>query len=194
MAGKGGKLRAVCVLSAALALPCGAHAQWTAQYELGLVHDTNLSRAQGPEDQIKDTAVTARAAIARAFPIADYADATVGVDARLTRYRASHGASFASLGVNAGARRKLGLGLTAPWIAVDGSAAYEDAREDIRDGMRYAVSFSAGKRFSPNLDASVGFAYDRRVQRKSYAEEDEDEDEAPGYGGKPFSVQGRSLF
>ena len=192
MAGKGGKLRVVCALSVVLALPCGAHAQWTPQYELGLLHDTNLSRAQNSEDQIKDTALTARAALARAFPIADYADATVGLDARLTRYSASHGASFASLGANAGARRKLGLGLTAPWLAIDGSAAYEDAREDIRDGMRYALSFSAGKRFTPDLDASVGFAYDRRVQRESYVEEEEDE--APGYGGKPFSIQGRSLF
>lgn len=191
MAGKGGKLRAVCVLSAALAVSCGAHAQWSRQFEAGLVHDTNLSRAQNAEDQIKDTALVARAALTRAFPIADYADGTVGVDARLTRYTRSHGASFASLGANVSARRKLGLGLTAPWIAVGGSAAYEDAREDIRDAMRYAVSLSAGKRFTPDLDGSAGFAYDRRVQRKGYVEEDED---LPGYSGKPFSLQGRSIF
>lgn len=191
MAGKGGKLRAVCVLSAALAICCSAHAQWTPQFELGVVHDTNLSRAQNPEDQIKDTALVARAALARPFPVGDYADATLGVDVRLTRYTKSHGASFASLGANVGARRKLGLGLTAPWIAVDGSAAYEDAREDIRDAMRYALSLKAGKRFTPDLDGSAGFAYDRRVQRKGYVEEDED---LAGYSGKPFSLQGRSLF
>ena len=192
MAGKGGKLGAVCALSAAFAFSASAQAQWTPQYELGLVHDTNLSRAQNPEDRIKDTALTARAAFTRAFPIADYADGTVGVAARLSRYTTSHGASFASLGVNAGARRKLGLGLTAPWVALDGSAAYEDAREDLRDGTRYLLSATAGKRFAPELDGSVGFAYDRRVQRKSYVEEGEDE--APGYGGKPFSIQGRSVF
>lgn len=191
MVGKGRKLRAVCIVSVALAFGGSAHAQWTPQLELGLVHDTNLSRAQNPEDQIKDTALVARAALSRPFPIGDYADATAGVDARLTRYTKSHGASFASLGANAGARRKLGLGLTAPWIALDGNAAYEDAREEIRDAMRYAVSVTAGKRFTPELDGSVGFAYDRRVQRKGYVEEDED---LPGYSGKPFSLQGRSLF
>jgi hypothetical protein len=193
MAGKGGKLRAVCVLSATLALCGSAYAQWTPQYEAGLVHDTNLSRAQNPEDRIKDTALAARAALARAFQIGDYADASVGADVRLTRYTRSHGASFAAVGVNAGARRKLGLGLTAPWIALDGTASYEDARENIRDGMRYALSFTAGKRFTPDLDASAGIAYDRRVQRKSYVEEEEEE-EGAGYGGKPFSLQGRSLF
>lgn len=192
MAGKGGKLRAVCGLSVLLGFSFGAHAQWTPQFEAGLVYDTNLSRAQNSEDQIKDTALVARAALARAFPIADYADGTFGVDARLTRYTKSHGASFASLGVNAGARRKLGLGRTAPWIALDGSAAYEDAREDLREGTRYLLSATAGKRFTPELDGSVGFAYDRRVQRKAYVEEEEDA--VPGYGGKPFSVQGRSLF
>src|SRR5437660_810093 len=165
MRGKGRKLRAVCVSSAALALCCSAHAQWTPQYEAGFLYDTNLSRAQKDEDQIKDSALVARAALARAFAIGDYADGSVGVDARLTRYTKSHGASFVAVGANAGVRRKLGLGLTAPWIALEGTAAYEDAREDIRDATRYLLSLTAGKRFTPDLDGSVGFAYDRRVQR-----------------------------
>ncbi|HET7362653.1 MAG TPA: hypothetical protein VFJ70_03675 [Burkholderiales bacterium] len=173
----------------ALALSCTAHAQWAPQYEAGYLYDTNLSRAQTSEDQIKDSALVARAALARAFPIADYADASVGLDARLTRYTKSHGASFVALGGSAGVRRKLGLGLTAPWIALEGTASYEDAREDIRDGTRYLLSATVGKRFTPELDASAGYAYDRRVQREEYAE-----DAVPGYSGKPFSLQGRSWF
>ena len=189
MDGKGGKLRAVCVSSMALALSCTAHAQWMPQYEAGFLYDTNLSRAQKDEDQIKDSALLARAALARAFPIGDYADGSVGVDARFTRYTKSHGASFVAVGANAGVRRKLGLGLTAPWIALEGTAAYEDAREDIRDAARYLLSGTVGKRFTPDLDGSFGYAYDRRVQRESYAE-----DGLSGYSGKPFSVQGRSWF
>src|ERR1051325_10156051 len=174
MVGKGRKLRAVCIVSVALAFGGSAHAQWTRQLALGLVHDTNLSRAQNPEDQIKDTALVARAALSRPFPIGDYADATAGVDARLPRYTNSPGARFASLGAKPGPRRKLGLGLTAPWIALDGNAAYEDAREEIRDAMRYAVSVTAGERFTPALDGTVGFASDPAGQGKISLERERD--------------------
>lgn len=175
-------------LAFAAAFPCVSHAQWTPQLEAGVVHDSNLSRAQLDRDKVSDTALTARAGIGRVFAAGADADITSGVEARVVRYDKSHGASFGALGANAGWRRKVGLGLTAPWIAADASVAYEDAREDIRDGMRYALSFTAGKRFTPQLEASAGVAYDRRVQRKTL------DDDVPGYGGKPFSLQGRSVF
>jgi hypothetical protein len=186
--GKKGGCAAVYLVGALALLPGGAQAQWRSQFEAAFVHDSNLSRAQVAPDKVRDMALIAGARLARIYAVGDDADLSVGADARLTRYNKSHGASFASLGAIAGWRRKLGLGLTAPWIALDGSAALEDAREDIRDGMRYVLSAAAGKRFTRELEASAGVAYDRRVQREGYEEEE------PGYGGKPFSIQGRSLF
>jgi hypothetical protein len=175
-------------MAMAVALFAGSvQAQWSPHFEAGYLHDSNLSRAQQPEDRIVDSAFVARAGLARAYAFGDDADVSVGADARLTAYSRSHGASFAALGVNGGWRRKLGLGLNAPWIAADASVAFENAREDIRDGTRGLVSLFAGKRFTAGLEASAGFSYDRRVQREDYAE-------VPGYGGKPFSLQGRSLF
>jgi hypothetical protein len=177
------------MMATAASLLCGsALAQWTPQFEAGFLHDTNLSRAQQPEDRVSDSALVARAAISRSFAAGEDADFNVGADARITAYDKSRGASFAALGVNVGWRKKLGLGLQAPWIALDASIAYENAREDIRDGTRGVVSFSTGRRFGQALQASAGSSYDKRVQREDYAEE------APGYGGKPFSLQGHSLF
>lgn len=164
-----------------------AYAQWTPQFEAGFLHDTNLSRAQSPDDRITDSALTARAAIARSFATAGDADVTVSADARFVGYDKSRGASFAALGVNGGWRKKLGLGLTAPWVAADASLSYENAREAIRDGTRGLISAATGKRFTPALEGSVGYSYDKREQREDYAE-------VPGYGGKPFSLQGHSVF
>ena len=170
---------AVCL---AVLIPFAAHAQWTPQYEAGIVHDSNFSRAQREQDVVSDTALTLRAAVDRGI-----GDAAVGADAKLVRFTRSHGASFGAAGVNAGWRTKLGLGRTAPWIAADASAAVEDAREDVRDAVRGSLSLAAGRRFGERLSASTGLAYDRRVQR-------EDQPTVARYSGKPFSIRGRSLF
>ena len=190
MRGKNHKGGTVCRLIsvAALVLAAPAHAQWSSQFEAGYLYDDNLSRAQRPEDKIRDSALIARALLTRDFVLGADTDSHIGLDGRITRYSASHGASFVGLGLVAGARRKLGLGRTAPWVALDASASYEDAREDVRDAARYGLSATAGKRFTPELEASAGFAYDRRVQREA------EEEEVPGYGVKPFSLQGRSVF
>jgi hypothetical protein len=175
-------------MAIAAALVCtGARAQLAPQFEAGFLHDSNLSRAQRPEDRVSDSALTARAALGRTFAAGEDSDVSLAADAHITAYDKSNGASFGALGVNGGWRRKLGLGLEAPWIAADASLSYENAREDIRDGTRGVASISAGRRFGRALEASLGFSYDKRVQREDYPT-------VPGYGGKPFSLQGRSLF
>jgi len=173
---------------AALVVSASASAQWSSQLEAGYSYDDNFSRAQKSEDQIRASALFARGLLTRDIALGADTDAHVGVEGRLTRYSPSDGASFAGIGVLAGARRKLGLGRTAPWVTLDALAGYENAREHIRDAARYNASATLGKRFTPELELSGGFAYDRRVQREGA------EEEVPGFGTKPFSVQGRSWF
>lgn len=166
-------------------LPILAYAQWSPQLEAGIAHESNFSRAQREQDRIADTAFTLSAGAERALPLA--ADLSIGADARLAQYVQSEGASFASAGLSSAWRTKLGLGPTAPWIAARAAAALENARERVRDATRSSGSLVAGRRFDGHLEASAGFAYDRRVQREDLAV-------VPGYGGKPFSLQGRTLF
>jgi hypothetical protein len=173
-------------LAATLA-PLVAQAQWRPELELGYLHDDNLSRAQMDADQVPDSALRGRVALGRGFELGAAGDARLAAAAGFTSYASSDGASFGWLGAEAGWRRKLGLGLTQPWLALDASLALENAREDVRDAWRGAVSASAGKRFSQALEASAGFAYDRREQLDDFAV-------VPDFGGKPFSIQGRSVF
>ena len=187
--GKNNEGRAVFLLGvAALVLSAPARAQWSSQLEAGYLHDDNFSRAQRSEDKIRESALFARGLLTRDFALGADSDGHVGLEGRLNRYSPSNGASFAGVGLLAGARRKLGLGATAPWVALDASGGYENAREDIRDAYRYSASATLGKRFTPQLEASGGFAYDRRVQREAA------EESVPGFGTKPFSVQGRSWY
>jgi hypothetical protein len=177
------RLHRVAVLAAIV--PMLAHAQWSPQLEAGIAHESNFSRAQLAQDQIADTALLLSANAER--PLSFGPDLRLGADARIAQYAHSDGASYASAGLSGAWRTKLGLGLTAPWIAARAGAALENARERVRDATRWNASLAAGRRLDERFDASAGFAYDRRVQREDLAV-------APGYEGKPFSLQGRSAF
>jgi hypothetical protein len=167
-------------------LPPAAAAQWTFDAQGAWVYDDNLSRAQRDSDIARDHALALRGALGRAFVVAD-GDLVLRAEARAARYDHYLGLDHAALGAGASWRRKLGLGLTAPWLAADAALFEEDFSEPVRDGRRSALSLELGKRFGPRFDASLGAAYDRREQRH-------DLPLVPGISGKPFSLQGRSLF
>ena len=167
------------------ALPAAAVAQWTFDAEAARVYDDNLSRAQRDSDIIRDHALALRGALGRRFVVAD-GDLVLRGEARAARYDDYPGLDHAALGVGAAWRRKLGLGLTAPWLAADAAFFAEDYDEPVRDGSRAALSLELGRRFGPRFDASLTAAYDWREQRDDFAT-------VPGISGRPFSLQGRSL-
>jgi hypothetical protein len=168
-------------------VPAAALAQWNKHAELGMVHDSNFSRGQREGDIVADFALQARGSLARTISVDAAADVTLAAEARTQQQARFNGASFASLGGAGEYRRKLGLGLTAPWIQAAASAAREDAGADLRDATRYDATLSLGRRFDERFEASLGTAYDRRVQTK-------DVGTVAGVSGKPFSLQGRTWF
>jgi hypothetical protein len=158
-------------------LPATAVAQWTFDAEIARTYDDNLSQAQRETDIARDHALALRGALGRVFVVAG-GDLVLRGEARAARYDDYRGLDYAAFGIAAGWRRKLGLGLTAPWLAADAALSEEDYREPVRDGPRAALSLELGKRFGPRFGASLVAAYDRREPR----EED-----------GPFALQGRSL-
>ena len=164
--------------------PFAAAAQWTVDAEGAFVHDDNVSNAQREADILEDRSLTARAALGRVFALGLW-DAALRAEVRGARHDRFSGLDRLGLGVGAGIRRKLGIGLTAPWIGLDAALREERYDDDLRDGTRASLSASLGKRIEERLAVSVTAAYDRRSQR----------DDAPvtALSGRPFSLQGRSL-
>src|SRR5204863_6437149 len=134
-----------------VALPLRAEAQWTFDAEAARIYDNNLPRAQKESDIIRDRAWTAKAALGRGFSFESW-DASLRGEARGARHDNYSGLDHAALGVGAGARRKLGLGLTAPWVAADATLLRERYDENVRDGDRALASLTLGKRFNERLD------------------------------------------
>jgi hypothetical protein len=167
------------------ALPTAALAQWTVDAQLARTYDDNLSRAQRKSDIVRDHALALRGGLGRTFVVAD-GDLVLRGEARAARYDDVLGLDHAAAGAGASWRRKLGLGLTAPWLAADAAMFLEDHATAVRDGRSAALSLELGKRFGPRFDASLSALYDRRRQRDDFPT-------VPGFSGEPFSLQGRSL-
>jgi hypothetical protein len=165
-------------------LPSIASAQWTLDGEAARIYDSNVSRAQLESDGIRDRAWTARAALGRPFTLGDW-DAAVRGEVRGARQDQFSGLNRAALGVGASARRKLGIGLTAPWIALDAAAFGDDYEQQLRDGAHGSAAISVGKRFDERLQAALVATYDWRSQRKDLP--------VTPLSGRPFALQGRSL-
>jgi hypothetical protein len=169
----------------AVALPATSAAQWRLDADLARAYDDNLSRAQRESDVVRDHALALRGALGRGFVVAG-GDLVLRAEARAARYDEYLGLDHAALGAGAAWRRKLGLGLTAPWLAADAAYFGEDYSEPLRDGSRAALALELGKRFTTAFEASLSLAYDRRWQS-------DDLGTVPGISGKPFSLRGRSL-
>jgi len=169
----------------AAALPAAAAAHWTLDADLARTYDDNLSRAQRESDIVRDHALALRGALGRQFVVAG-GDLVLRAEARGALYDDFPGLDHAALGAGAAWRRKLGLGLTAPWLAADAALFGEDYSEPVRDGTRAALALELGKRFGPSFEASLGAAYDRRWQSEDFGT-------VPGISGKPFSLRGRTL-
>lgn len=168
-----------------LAVPLNAGAQWTFEAEAARRYDDNLSRAQRQSDIIRDRVWTAHGVLGHAFAVGT-ADLSLQAELRGARHDNYAGVDHRALGAGATWRRKLGLGLTAPWVALEASLLAEDYEARLRDGRRTGAAAILGKRFDERFEASLRAAYDRRAQREEFPT-------VPGLSGDPFSLQGRSL-
>jgi hypothetical protein len=167
--------------AAAIAAETGGEATVAAAY------DSNVTRAQLRDDIRADSHVEATGTVTLRWPVGDADAATLGAGLRGAQYLRYERLSYAALEASAGWQRKLGLGLTAPWIAASALIAHEAYRETARDSDRLAVQLTVGQRFSERLDASLGYVYDRRYARH-------DDVLVPGISGAVWDLVGNSVF
>lgn len=166
---------------------CAAQAQWTFDLGAERVYDDNLPRAQGAADIVSDSATRFSLSASRSLLSDGLSSVALGGDARLVGYDRYHGLAHVALGGTLSWRRKLGLGLTVPWLEGQVTAAREAYRASVRDGDRYGATLAGGWRLSESFQLLGGWRYDRYVSRN-------DRPSVPGISGRAFDLQGRSLF
>ena len=161
-------------------------ADWTLDAAASLAYDDNLSRASAPVDVRADWG-GAIAVSASSFAAPSALDAlVVAIRGGAEVFHRYHGLDNGSIEVTAAYRRKCGLGLEAPWLLLEASAAYYDYDVNLRTGPRFTLRAGFGKRFSDTLEARV--AVFGEVRRSPYGEP-----EVPGTSGKVFDLSGRGI-
>ena len=150
-------------------------------------YDTNVTRGQLADDIRADGYVAGHGGATLRWPFDDGSAASVGATLRAAQYVRFPRLSMLAAEASAAWQRKLGLGLTAPWIAASALLAHESYRESVRDSDRLALTLRMGKRFSERLDATLGYAYDRR-----YAHHDEPV--VPGISGAVWDLAGHTGY
>jgi hypothetical protein len=152
-----------------------------------IAHDSNVTRGQRAEDVLADSYADAHAGWTWRTQATDFDALSAGVAVRGGQYVRYPRLSYAAVDGTLAWQRKLGVGLTEPWIAASATASYENYREDIRDSGRLELRLEAGRRWSEALDASIGYVFDRR-----YAQHDEPV--VPGISGKVWDLMGNAAF
>jgi hypothetical protein len=177
---------AAALLCAGLVAPAAAN-EWQLDLDAGAFYDSNLTRAQQSADVRADAAATLYAATSQFHALTGNDGLTLALEASGEAYDRFHGLNLIGGGVRLDYRHKFALGLTAPWLRLAASAAYDGYQQNLRTGARWNVRAELGQRFTEQFDAAIGGSYDRR-----YAQNDEPV--VPGISGKVFDLRGESLY
>ncbi|HJV49064.1 MAG TPA: hypothetical protein VJ549_07295 [Geothrix sp.] len=166
-----------------LALAWGARplqAQWSFKVEAGLCADDNAGNAGESDDVVK---VTSRFLSLGAFQrtyVSDTFSLGWGGHLRGESFNRATGLDNASLALEAGLRKKWGLGPWVPWTEFTLSSSRDQFHDPARTGWRHRAALTAGRRWTEVVDLSGELWTERRAARAA-------EPEAAGLSGDVFS-------
>jgi hypothetical protein len=168
-------------------LPCCAFAETFYGADIRYAYDDNLTLAAASADRLGDSFVAAGGHAGRLAVFANDDTISVQAGAHAAAYLRHTLLDVASIEAGASYRRKLGLGLTAPWVSLRASASHDDYRDDIRDSDRAEIALVAGARICARFDVAGGVAHDRRLARRAAPA-------VPGVSGAIYDGAGDSGF
>jgi hypothetical protein len=164
-----------------------ARADWEVGASAGAFYDDNLTQAQDAADKRAAGAVMASVVGTDYIPFTGSDGVAFTLNVRAELFDRYDGLTNLVAGGTVAYRYKFGVGYLAPWVAASVGASYDDFREDLRTSTRLAVRAETGKRFTEQVDASVGLYYERRY-------DDHGEPVVPGISGHAFDLAGQGAF
>jgi len=170
-----------------VALACAhARAEWEFGAAAGAFYDDNLTRAESPADKRAAGAATANVNATNFVPLTSSDGVTFTLFGQAELFDRYNGLTNLAAGGIAAYRHKFGVGYLAPWVVLSIGASYDGFRDDLRTSSRLDVRAETGKRFTEQLDASVGLYYEHRFDNHG-------EPVVPGISGNVFDLAGRGV-
>ncbi|HLX28571.1 MAG TPA: hypothetical protein VKV24_08820 [Casimicrobiaceae bacterium] len=186
MPARGRRLRIAAALTAA-ALPLCALGEPFYGADVRVAHDDNLTLASASADRLGDGFATVAGHLGQFFVLENDDSVSLQAGASARTYARYSLLDSVSIDASAQCRRKLGLGLTAPWIVLRVDATHENVRDDIRDSDMLLIAFETGLRVNERLDVSGGYVHDGRFAKNA-------QPVVPGISGAIYDNEGDSVF
>jgi hypothetical protein len=145
-----------------------AHAEWIGNVSGEYEFNSNLSNAQSSADINSDSNFRMSLSGGKYFQLTDSTGLTMTADLGGTNQIRFNGLNNVSYGLSTSLRHKFRLGDFAPWISIAGSAAYHDFENAPRDGWRYNLSFTMGKRLTDRFSLQLKYRVDVQIADRNY--------------------------
>jgi len=175
------------VAAAGLAISTPVGAEWLFDADAGAFYDSNLTNAQNQPDIRADFAAALAGSVGSFYALTGSDGITLSINASGEAYHRFHGLNLLGIGASVDYRHKFGLGYSAPWLRIAGSASYDSYQQDLRTGARWSALLELGERFTEQLDAAIGGVLERRYGPNG-------EPVVPGIPGTVFNLQGQSAY
>lgn len=138
----------------------------------GLAWDDNVGRTARSADARSDLVANLEGRAGVRHVTAEQDRLSAAATLRAEQFHRRDDLSEFAIGASLGWRRKLGLGLTSPWIGASVEGERITSGSPIRDGWRFGAALRAGKRLDDYWNLQVALSLDRRNG-------DEDDQELP---------------
>ena len=140
----------------------GEWVEWIADAEIVYATNDNINNGMiGPAEE-SEQVVTPSLLLGRIYQITDFSRLFLTANFSKGFHHNFDDLDFTDIGITTTLRHKLGIGLFKPWVGT--SVTYTDinSKSRIREGHRYAIGLSVGKRIHERIDIHAAYAYDNR--------------------------------
>jgi hypothetical protein len=175
----------ICCLYYWLALSsASARPEWGFDATGGFSYDDNLSNGFEADDRNADTAAVIDISGGWYEQLTSSTAISLNLLAHSDSFFHYTGLSNVGLGARAQLRTKLGLGSTAPWLAIAAQGVYHNYHYDYLDGWQYAAGATLGTQLSERWSVRGTIRYDAYVADRSQPPI------VPTMVGSPYDVYG----
>lgn len=165
-----------------LAFPSVSYAEWVewmADVSVETQAISNVNRSAYSEDEEDDIAIKLDSSFGRAYQIDGNLRLSLAAELNAALFNDFDKLNSQEFGINAAVRKKLGTGLTVPWIKGELNTLYLNVSHELRSGLNLLADIQIGKRYSERLDVAGGLRYKSRDGKEAESTE-------PPIGGNVF--------
>ena len=148
-----------------LLLATSAPADWVLDLRTDVLYDDNLSHSNREADERDDGSNGAAIHAGRFDQLTDDLRLAVTADVAARTWWQYGDFNEVAAGGTASLRYRFGLGALAPFLRVEGSAAYAAVEDELQAGGRYRAGVTIGKRLTERLALDLSYGYEQREGR-----------------------------